>query len=470
MSSYGSYTPSGDRAEYSEKDEEARPPLNFIDVWTDEAGVPHIRSGELPYDQVEAWLDLKVDWAARTKNGSEISNNDVSLRLVSCNFARHPFALGCGTDTFELLHKSFRLHATSEESILNNNGAFSRYLTKAPISREVESLALVIKVPNSVNIGFDAVTLSHDLRHRTTRAFVHGSPDSDFAELLVHLQTIDLVSALDDPFLIPGYILRSHRGRTEAHRSNIDDLVFATEHDLDYAPPGIMANTRSFKLRKELTNTRLSKKDFERTVRGLHSCATALSVVSYVGNFGKDLGRFLQVTAEEMQNHLARTNGSLNPDIMHALEFQTNLYTTLVLQTSVLKDRVQSHINLTFSLIAQEENRISRSISEESALIAVAAKRDSAAMKTIALITIIFLPPTFVATFFSMTMFDWTPNPEQPDSRIASVYLWVYWVVAIPLTITVLIIWRVWWTMEEKKYNEELNNTKAKRQIVRRTD
>jgi nitrate reductase NapE component len=56
-----------------------------------------------------------------------------------------------------------------------------------------------------------------------------------------------------------------------------------------------------------------------------------------------------------------------------------------------------SHLNQTFSLIAQEENKISRSVAIDSAQIAVATKRDSSAMKTIALITILFLPSTFVA-------------------------------------------------------------------------
>jgi Mg2+ and Co2+ transporter CorA len=51
----------------------------------------------------------------------------------------------------------------------------------------------------------------------------------------------------------------------------------------------------------------------------------------------------------------------------------------------------------TFSLIAQDENRIARRVAEESAQVSIAAKRDSAAMKSISLLTMVFLPPTFVA-------------------------------------------------------------------------
>ncbi|KAF2735556.1 hypothetical protein EJ04DRAFT_491412 [Polyplosphaeria fusca] len=94
-------------------------------------------------------------------------------------------------------------------------------------------------------------------------------------------------------------------------------------------------------------------------------------------------------------------------------------------------------------------------------MIAVASKRDSAAMKTIAVLTIVFLPPTFVATFFSMTLFNWTP--QTPGDRITSKYFWVYWVVAIPLTALVLIIWRLWWTMEEKRYRHDLRKAREER-------
>ena len=48
-------------------------------------------------------------------------------------------------------------------------------------------------------------------------------------------------------------------------------------------------------------------------------------------------------------------------------------------------------------MIAQDDNKLSYSVASDSAQIAVASKRDSSAMKTIALITALFLPGTFVA-------------------------------------------------------------------------
>ncbi|EMD00642.1 hypothetical protein BAUCODRAFT_43050, partial [Baudoinia panamericana UAMH 10762] len=77
---------------------------------------------------------------------------------------------------------------------------------------------------------------------------------------------------------------------------------------------------------------------------------------------------------------------------------------------------------------------------ESSQRIAHATLSDAASMKTIAILTMLFLPGTAVASFFSIQMFNWNAG----DSRqIASPWVWVYFVIAVPLTTGVMIAW--WW-------------------------
>jgi hypothetical protein len=45
----------------------------------------------------------------------------------ACDYDQHPFAIGCGPRVFSRIKEAFALHETSEEAILNNNGAFARY-------------------------------------------------------------------------------------------------------------------------------------------------------------------------------------------------------------------------------------------------------------------------------------------------------------------------------------------------------
>lgn len=55
-------------------------------------------------------------------------------------------------------------------------------------------------------------------------------------------------------------------------------------------------------------------------------------------------------------------------------------------------------------------------------------------------------------------MFDW--RSDELHAVVVSRYFWIYWAVAAPLTAFVLLIWRIWWTVEEKRYQAELLEAK----------
>jgi len=129
------------------------------------------------------------------------------------------------------------------------------------------------------------------------------------------------------------------------------------------------------------------------------------------------------------------------------------------------------HVKL-YSFTAQIDNSIN-------AKIAVSSARDSSAMKTLALVTTVFLPGTYIAvswnfqdhqslrsdwrykTLFSMSMFDWSSSSKstaQSDTpETVSRKFWIYWVVTIPLTLLVMVLWRAWWLWQERLYNKEVS-------------
>lgn len=84
-------------------------------------------------------------------------------------------------------------------------------------------------------------------------------------------------------------------------------------------------------------------------------------------------------------------------------------------------------------------------------------KRDSIAMKTIAILGIVFLPGTFVATLFSINMFDWgDPNSGEANSLTVSRSIWIYWAITVPLTILTFLIWMFWSRSENNKTSKRL--------------
>lgn len=85
---------------------------------------------------------------------------------------------------------------------------------------------------------------------------------------------------------------------------------------------------------------------------------------------------------------------------------------------------------------------ISESVTnQQAAVTGIINLQDGASMKTIAVITMAFLPASFVATLFAMPMFSW----NDAQDRIISREFWIYWSVEIPLTITVFLAWLGWW-------------------------
>ncbi|OHW97445.1 hypothetical protein CSPAE12_03889 [Colletotrichum incanum] len=71
--------------------------------------------------------------------------------------------------------------------------------------------------------------------------------------------------------------------------------------------------------------------------------------------------------------------------------------------------------------------------------IAIATGRDSRQMRSIALVTMVFLPGTFFATLFSMTFFNW--SPDEGGKSLVSGYIWIYFLATTIFTVTTLFIW-----------------------------
>ncbi|KAM0425666.1 hypothetical protein ACHAPT_009198 [Fusarium lateritium] len=95
------------------------------------------------------------------------------------------------------------------------------------------------------------------------------------------------------------------------------------------------------------------------------------------------------------------------------------------------KERLINEIQLAFNLVAQYDSRISVQIGQ-------ATQSDSAAMKTIAFATLTFLPATFISAVFSMSFFK--VDDDTGEWGVSDKF-WIYWVIAIPVTIITAVVW-----------------------------
>ncbi|CAH0044085.1 unnamed protein product, partial [Clonostachys solani] len=94
------------------------------------------------------------------------------------------------------------------------------------------------------------------------------------------------------------------------------------------------------------------------------------------------------------------------------------------------KNSKDTAMSLVFHLLTQQDSLTSTEISRDM-------KNDSASMKTIAVLTMVFLPATAVSSFFGMAFF----NLSETGQFVASREIWMFAVTSVPLTALILSLW-----------------------------
>lgn len=102
-----------------------------------------------------------------------------------------------------------------------------------------------------------------------------------------------------------------------------------------------------------------------------------------------------------------------------------------------------------YNIIAQKESKLNLEMAGQQRRLANCSKRDSAAMKSLSLLGAIFLPASYLASVFGMDFFNFDGNGDPPP--VISPLIWVYFVITVPITLVILVIWRRWDKRREAK-------------------
>ncbi|KGO76230.1 hypothetical protein PITC_036560 [Penicillium italicum] len=129
-------------------------------------------------------------------------------------------------------------------------------------------------------------------------------------------------------------------------------------------------------------------------------------------------------------------------DVRNQLDFFRGYIANLRHRSISNEKRLQNEIQLAFNTVAQANAATSVEIGR-------AAQIDSSAMKTIAFVTLAFLPPTFISSIFSMSFFQCGDNGWGMSNKF-----WLYWVVALPITIATVVIWQYWHKIIPSLHNQ----------------
>ncbi|KAL8691787.1 MAG: hypothetical protein Q9218_003063 [Villophora microphyllina] len=105
----------------------------------------------------------------------------------------------------------------------------------------------------------------------------------------------------------------------------------------------------------------------------------------------------------------------------------------------------------TYNLLANRDSIISHSIAHET-------RQDGAAMKTIAFVTMLFFPATFVSSFLGTNLVALDTGPDGRTRFVFSDLWWIYLVSAVPLTMLTLVSWWYWITRRSRRAKKKDRN------------
>jgi hypothetical protein len=164
-------------------------------------------------------------------------------------------------------------------------------------------------------------------------------------------------------------------------------------------------------------------------------------------HFANDLIAHIKSKSDQRATGLAgapETPDQLEDSMMEAASVLERSISSNEAYVNYLFERAKSQMTVLQGLITHEDATLSIALSEDmqtvakkTAELSEKAVRDSSAMKTIAVMTMLFLPGTFFAAIFSMPLLKWD------GSDIIQKQFWMYWAFTVPATMAVFVAWKI---------------------------
>lgn len=172
----------------------------------------------------------------------------------------------------------------------------------------------------------------------------------------------------------------------------------------------------------KLTNIRFRLRTFQQQIKFISRCNAAYrqSLGSLPPSFQSSL-----YECDELQSFM---------DVMWDYTF-VHLF-----DADSLGERLQNAMSSVFQLTTQRDSRASLAIADINNELAWQGRNTNRAMMTIAFLSLLFLPPTFVASFFQTPIFNF-PVPTDGRRVVVTEPFWIYWTVSGVLTLGLGLGW-----------------------------
>ncbi|KAM7210133.1 hypothetical protein V8F06_014483 [Rhypophila decipiens] len=368
--------------------------------------------------------------------------------------------------------KEFRVHRTITRTTLREVAYFSslRHTPKDLGVLEISYTArMAAAIPNDL-----ALSTSYIPSQNTTYSILYGCNECQVKEIWNRITTISMSSQHSHmhPLLTMGIFIELERTRLVNKADKLADEFTLGSDILEHSDS---ANLNSPKMESYLKICLRSRTlaDYIRAVK--RQLIKVLAELDELERFWKGSIDALMAKPKTPRTK-TYTNGKLERDeeeekVQQEQQKQKELFEGLIGTGQQMKQRIKDIMdeyddkideckkmgqNLSLAMqtgwnqIAQQDSITSTRISHINTEIAWEAKREGAQMRSIAVLGMIYLPLSCVASVFSTSLFNW--NPSEGESVVSS-YIWILAVLAAGMTILTVLAWHLW-TRREKKHEE----------------
>ncbi|QMW34944.1 hypothetical protein F9C07_2280560 [Aspergillus flavus] len=448
--------------------------FQFIEAWSfpnvNEVTSWNFRHGCLESSQLKEWLQQTGKLSTPSYPLSEQPNG--GIRLLICNYTLFErVSLGMSREDYKLVEAGLALHPATLSALEVNGGMFSRYSWYA--GQQGHRRSIILKAPQKYEIANYMLSLTHDPASQWTTALLAGEDIIDlFPSMEDHRSELSFRSQApgrtiraglaqspemwNNPLTLPCILVTDHLKRLQQYcTGSLTQQVMVIEEHLGVTTVGRRNQVPRF---RGSTNRRLHSKDADVLNLGIpvnrsqthfltvsiNSKLTSILFTKLSPKWNHEASRFLLNIVNESSGEWRGQNLHDN-QIRELIEHNVCLAKSIEDHVLCLQARMELQLDVLYSFVAQSDNRLN-------ARLAASTGRDSTSMKILAFITTIFLPGTFIATLFSMDMFDWKSAPSDDSSAVSSQF-WIYWATAVPLTAVTLGGWALWWNFEKHRYD-----------------
>lgn len=380
----------------------------------------------------------KNDWEIWFDEALSPSSGENALYIVLCSRAPPVFDgedapvsyLSVTRGTWERLAREFHIHRSIMRTIARRVAFFSS-------SYEDDGR------PSKLKIGFTArmsaylpgdlaLSVTYIPSTESTFAVMYGCNDQQMREVEKRARVAG--DRLKYPLLLLGIFAELERDRLVAKADQLlDGFTIRSEH----LENGLWDPTR------EMNN--------EKTQEYLAICLQSRSLVDHIRAVKRQL---LKLTTEidEFGNYFSSHKSEAHPaDGKKARRFKKagvqmkkrvqdiiNEYEDKIDECNMIVGNTTLAMQTVWNQIARTDSDLNTRIAQANTTIALETKRESTQMRSIALLTMVYLPFSSVAAIFSMDLFDWG---AQDGESVVSKYIWVFAVFAVGLTLITIFAW-----------------------------